>query len=241
MSSGKDKEEPASGIFLELKRSIDRANLERKYPKEVNDGTFSWIDLECDSNKDSNKVPSAKAGFMGYNQNSWFPALRNNNNKAKMGVYVSSVFWRAVADLAVSSSPSSTRVLALPSASRVGLKRLADIANWLEEEMSSGSLQHPTESNVSTTVHVDIDVEASVPTAVLTKRIVKIDEDSFSNLATSRMDPLSSNQRTVVSPSGASSITKEIIEKRMKSWCDRILVKLSICPFTKSNTNRAKA
>jgi len=138
--------------------------------------------------------------------------------KGRLGVHVSAIYWRALSDLADSvidgRGESRTMVLCLPKSSLMGLKQLVEISNWLEE-MSTEDVMRVAPKAI---VHAVVDEDAPVPTVLITANSQahgNKDEHFF------KQDSL---------------LTLDVVEKRMKSWVTRILVRMEICPFTKSNS-----
>jgi len=242
LSSGKDDPSgPGSGLrsgaslFSGLKASIDRSTLERKYGKQL-----VWIDDELEKRLHRDRDKNSKRQL-----------------KAEIGVHVSAIFWRAVSDLADCNAKKgsdmtrihdeheddSTLVLAFPDASHMCLRRLVDIVNWLEEQTlqaerrqdvtakrivdnyPSFSSDHPMSldgdvpilANGWCAIHAKIDEDAPVSTVILARSKVK-------SLTTSNCN------------SNINLPTAETTEARTKAWVDRVLVKMGICPFTKSTT-----
>jgi len=190
------------GFLSDFKTSLDRSTLERKYPTAVKEGLFVWFDAA------SNLSP--------------VPERKNEKNeqvvKGRVGVHVSNIYWRTLADVADSvrdrTDGPRTVVLGLPNSSLIGLKQLVDISNWLEE-MSVGDVFSVAPE---ATVHAVVDEDAPVPTVILTATAQNQDVN----------DGVPITQRSV--------LTLDIVERRMKSWVNRILVRMEICPFTKSNS-----
>lgn len=187
------------GFLSNFKTSLDRSTLERKYPTAVKEGRFLWFDAAS---------------------NLSLVSERKNEQlvKGRVGVHVSSIYWRSLADVADSvrhgRNGPYTVVLGLPNSSLMGLKQLVDISNWLEE-MSLGDVFSVAPE---ATVRAVVDDDAPVPTVLLTATAQNLDENEGG--------PITQQ----------SALTLDIVERRMKSWVNRILVRMEICPFTKSNT-----
>lgn len=204
LTRGKEKTGGAMyklGFLSELKTSLDRAQLERKYSNAVKEGLFIWIE--------------ASSGLS-------IPERSEEKNelvwKGSLGVHVSAIYWRTLSDLADSvigtGGESRTVVLCLPNSSLMGLKQLVDISNWLEEM----SMEDITTVAPKAIVHAVVDEEAPVPTVLFTAT-----SHTHGNVEDNLIEQ-------------KSLLTSDVVEKRMKSWVTRILVRMQICPFTKSNS-----
>merc|ERR1719491_2200807 len=128
------------------------------------------------------------------------------------------MYWRTLSDVANSvkheGAESRTVVLGLPNASLIGLKQLVDISNWLEEISTGKAFSVAPDASV----HAVIDEDAPVPTVLITA--IAHNSDGIERL--SMMQP--------------PVLTLDVVKRRMKSWVTRILVRMEICPFTKSSS-----
>jgi len=189
------------GFLSDIKTSLDRKTLERKYPSAMREGSFLWFDAISNLSLPEKGNEKERQVF-----------------KGRVGVRVSAIYWRALADLTdtVGDEDNATRtvVLGLPNSSSTGLKQLVDISNWLEEL----SLENVFSLVPKATVHAEVDADAPVPTVLL------------------RATAKNHGEGEGVSITQQSALTLDIVEKRMKSWVNRILVRMEICPFTKSNS-----
>ena len=130
--------------------------------------------------------------------------------KGKVGIFVTSLIWRKVAELIEDhvSGRSSRSVISIPNASVVSLVQISDIINWHNKQQAE-----KTVNSAPVEIEACVDKEAAVPTVVLT---------AFEG---SGEPCVKANEQT----------TEQIIDGT-KSWVLRVLVKLGICPFTKSVT-----
>jgi len=135
--------------------------------------------------------------------------------KGKIGVFASAVVWRRVADSIDSyrrsddgAGSAGRSVVSIPNASMAGLSQLADIMNWYNEQQGIEPLHA---GNVK--LEASVDKEAPIPTIILT--VTKgVGGDALPK----------------------TEMSSEQVIDGTKSWVDRVLVKLGICPFTKSVT-----
>jgi hypothetical protein len=131
--------------------------------------------------------------------------------KGVIGVHVSATFWRSFANVVEDSKVhgESRLVLSIPRSSEISLQRLVDISNWYEE-------QRPVQGFSDTALEAHIDDDAPIPTVVLTASTQLNDSTFYTE--------------------SKSNLTRDIIKARTQDWVGRVLVKLKICPFTKSTT-----
>ena len=104
------------GFLADLKMSLDKGVLERKYSSERQEGKFTWFDPASKMIKSDKLKPSALKGVI--------------------GVHVSTICWRSLANVIEDSKMhgESRLVLSVPKSSGIGLKRLVDVTNWYEEQ-----------------------------------------------------------------------------------------------------------
>lgn len=192
-----------------MKLSFERSKLERKYSQQVNDKKFFWIDVTKNLNWEKNDFLSSM--------------IRTGSNKddklrGEMGIFVASNFWRflsnAVEDM--NDSTSKTWVVCFPNSSFVGLRRLTDIANWIDDEQEYFSSSYPYHNRNPVSIQTCIDESSNVPTVIIS---CKRDSNKINDV---------DHHENKWNPS--------LIQKRMKAWVDRLLVKEKICPFTRSSS-----
>lgn len=145
VSSGKEKPNysaKSGGLFAELKLSMKKAAVEKKYSSDVKENNFFWVESEIDLSNDSERIA-----------------------KGKVGVFTSYVVWRKLASMIDSFNTSciDRAVISIPNASMMGLTQIKDIINWFQEEQD----RHVIEAgNVKVGAYVDYEVD--VPTIILT-------------------------------------------------------------------------
>ena len=124
---------------------------------------------------------------------------------------MSAIFWRSLANVIEESKMygESRLVLSIPKSSGIGLKRLVNVTNWYEEQRQ---LQEFSE----TLLEARIDDDAQIPTVVLTESTQFKDSTFYTKIK--------------------SKLSRDIIKARKQDWVERVLVKLKICPLTKSFT-----
>eukprot|EP00593_Proboscia_inermis_P017174 CAMPEP_0171307260 /NCGR_PEP_ID=MMETSP0816-20121228/17270_1 /TAXON_ID=420281 /ORGANISM="Proboscia inermis, Strain CCAP1064/1" /LENGTH=357 /DNA_ID=CAMNT_0011789313 /DNA_START=45 /DNA_END=1118 /DNA_ORIENTATION=+ len=130
------------------------------------------------------------------------------------------MFWECIADLSSSSSPyaNNNRLVlstkSIPGGDYDGMRQmmqgLVDIYDWYVNYMSS---TESTGEIALTRISCSIDRESSLPAIIFT-----------------RPGSLSTKSENTAK----NDVSSLVIENRIKSWVRRLLVKLSICPFTKS-------
>lgn len=217
ISGGKDKKNNnniLSGLFLGMIMATQKSELERKYSNQ--NQKVLWYDPKT-------KVSSDE--------------IKNNDEriiKGKIGIHASAFVWRALSNVlqeviiqssSASSAGSSSKgeyknsvVIGLPNSSLVGLKQIADIINWMSEEENYYS---PPSFESKIIVRATVDEESSTPTIVLSAAIEDHEKES--------MNVTNNGIKT-------GNLNEEIVTKRTKAWVKRVLVKMQICPFTKSTT-----
>ena len=183
--------------------------------------------------------------------------------KGKIGVHTTAFIWRALSNVllydvhtiapATSTSTSlpplarqKKLVIGLPNASLVGLQQLCDIINWVgvgdyTTTTSSSSSSSCSSSNeldyddddddiMTINIHASIDEDVSIPTIIISvSRGTNEDDNSISNMNTTTTTATKMSTTT-------SKLNEQIVIERTKAWVDRVLVKMQICPFTKSTT-----
>lgn len=240
------------GLLTSMKISIDRSTLERKYTTERKDGRFLWIDV-----LESSELVSALT-----NNNNHKKQKENNDDiiKGYIGVNISAIYWVILSNMVNSVTTTATTgegkniekqqrnkkiVLALPNSSLTGLKQLVDITNWIYEEENRIFESIPKQKAL---VYATIDHDAPVPTVLLTATRTLVTATANTATVSINTNHLDEKEETILDNQsfevtaedhhGAIDINslEPIVTKRMKSWVNRVLVKMEICPFTKSVT-----
>lgn len=205
-----------SGLFSGVISSAQRSAFDRKYSSSTTNQyaqrTLLWYDpkreLSPDEVQDDERI-----------------------EKGKIGVHASAFVWRALANLLQETIEAKdertdnverTRIIGLPNFSLVGLKQLADIINWMSKE-EKYYLPSSTESKIKIEARVDEDF--FIPTIIL---------HTFNAGRRESLQPLDIFQTTQIPRDDG--FDENIIKDRTKAWVDRVLVKMKICPFTKSTT-----
>lgn len=189
------------GLFSTFKTTISKLALQQKYNTERY--TIKYVDnlrSKLKEHKNDEKI-----------------------KKGEIGIHISAVFWRELSDFSNNSSSShddQTIVLALPESSLLTLKRLVDVANWLETYISQNE---NIVEKIKSFIHADIDETMEIPTVILTK----IYNEKYKEPATSGQTKYGLQ---------IMGDFETIINQRTKAWVKRVLVNYGICPFTKSTT-----
>eukprot|EP00592_Proboscia_alata_P029734 CAMPEP_0194446606 /NCGR_PEP_ID=MMETSP0176-20130528/128531_1 /TAXON_ID=216777 /ORGANISM="Proboscia alata, Strain PI-D3" /LENGTH=584 /DNA_ID=CAMNT_0039273343 /DNA_START=57 /DNA_END=1812 /DNA_ORIENTATION=+ len=227
------KRDRISSFFGDIKTSFDVSQIEQKYQNDISSGSFRWVE-------------SYSIELSAENKND--ESIQSVLNDAR-GVFLSVMFWECIADLSSSSSPyaNNNRLVlstkSIPGGDYDGMRQmmqgLVDIYDWYVNYMSSTdggdydgmrqmmqglvdiydwyvNYMSSTESTgeiALTRVSCSIDRESSLPAIIFTR------PGSFS---------------TKSENTAKNDVSSLVIENRIKSWVRRLLVKLSICPFTKS-------
>lgn len=129
--------------------------------------------------------------------------------KGKLGLFASSIVWKTLAENIenLNLGESKRIVLALPKMSTSGLNQLADIINWYASQGDDSIFP-----KCSVGIVVDVDDDTSVPVVIF-------------DLQRNSSETLSQRNLSYEEVIGAT-----------QSWVKRVLVEMSICPFTKSVT-----
>jgi len=207
---------------------MDKSAAERRYARDARNGRLFFADCSVPPEyvARARGVENETGAEGGVSEDKLLSGME--------GMRAAAHFWRAVANLVTnaqehrddSDSPSlggesQRTVLAFTgggSALQLQCQRLADIAAWLEDSILSGSIEDTARCPV---IHVEVDEESPLPTVTLQTR-----QGSSNTIEKAYVD----NKNDAPSA--------EITEERIKHWVRRILVDLSICPFTKA-TNRS--
>lgn len=122
------------------------------------------------------------------------------------GLEAFATMWKQAADLS-SSTESSTLFLAFPDCDKRVLINFVELMVWIEETLSSN-----TPTRIRASLLTDEKGEVVDP-------VLKL----------ARMDEPTGDAAACLEP-------HELIDRRQQAWVKRMLVKLGICPFTKSTT-----
>lgn len=200
------------GIFSGIKQVADKSTVERRYSEEAKDGRLFFVDCSVDADT----LQKAK-GEYDRTKGSTNEKGDVSDDEWQMGIggmRAASQFWKIFADMAEEdiirpAQRHQRSVISFIGATPVQIQRLIDIASWLEDDMR-GDHSH---------LRIDADGELPIPTMVIEHRATRANDEAL----------VGERNSDDVPPA-------EIIEERTKAWVRRILVNLSICPFTKSDT-----
>ncbi|KAL3788670.1 hypothetical protein ACHAWO_006209 [Cyclotella atomus] len=146
----------------------------------------------------------------------------NTNSKSNLideEFVAAAAFWRMAAEISQTNDHDESKwYLALPETTSTAAQNLCDIINWHTEY-----LEKDKENDADKGIGMGKVLRARLDTAYSSS--VPIVE--FSSEYTDAM------QQYI--PSQDEQHTTEDTERRTKSWVQRLLVQLGICPFTKSN------
>ena len=200
-----------SGIFSGIRLVADKGKVQRRYAEEDSDGRLFVVDCTVDADT----LQKAKGGYHGTKEstNEKGDVSDDEWQMGLAGLRAASQFWKIFADIAEEGispvQPHQRSVISFIGATPVQIQRLIDIASWLEDDMV-GDHSH---------LRIDADGEMPIPTVVIEQRTTRANDEV-------RVGERNSDD---LPPA-------DVIEERTKSWVRRILVNLSICPFTKSDT-----
>lgn len=214
ISGGKDNTKSKniiSGLFTGIISSAQKSEFERKYRNNKS----AWYDPKSKVSSTESKDDSERIV------------------KGKIGIYVSAFVWRTLSNLLQEAiydleSGGSTMqphrneiVIGLPNASMIGLKQLSDIINWMGE---NETYYLPPSFKFKINVYANVEDDAPVPTMNLV-------------ISSEGVERQIRNASTSTDASNSSiPLNEAIITERTKAWVNRVLVKMRICPFTKSTT-----
>lgn len=233
ISGGKDvpnsnRNNILSRLFSGIVISSQKSEFERKYSSTSSTKKVIWYDPRSKLSSSDNSGSS--------NDKKATNDEKERIERGQIGVHVSAFVWRALANLlhesiegAACIDTSNSVVIGLPHTSLVGLKQLADIINWMEEKYYM-----PPTGTLGSKINLGaiVDEDSPVPTIILTTRMTKVDNAERTNSNSSiPITQSSSDSNTKYQP-----LNEDIVRERTKAWVDRVLVKMSICPFTKSTT-----
>ena len=201
------------GIFSGIKQVADKATVQRKYTEEARDGRLIFVD--CSVNADT--LLKVKGGYDGTKESTMEKGDVSDDEwqMGLAGLRAASQFWKIFADMAEEDTspaqPHQRSVISFIGATPAQIQRLIDIASWLEDDIEMvGDHSH---------LRIDADGEMPIPTMVIETRATR------------------ANDEVLVGERNSDDLPPaDIIEERIKAWVRRILVNLSICPFTKSDT-----
>mmetsp|Transcript_14565 Transcript_14565/g.42680 ORF Transcript_14565/g.42680 Transcript_14565/m.42680 type:complete len:414 (-) Transcript_14565:125-1366(-) len=138
-----------------------------------------------------------------------------DGERSYAGVRAAASFWRVASDCSATAGGEGGIALALSGVDALTARRLADVSNWLADRIDEGAFPEvgPAETAV---VRARVDDEAAVPVVVFSRS--------------------SRGEGASAAPSrDAEGVSDDVVERRLRAWVRRVLVDLSICPFTKSD------
>ena len=148
------------------------------------------------------------------------PDIHINPNLVDQDFVSAAGFWRMAVDISQQTEQTKHHYLALPETSLTVAQNLCDIMNWyadyLETESEALQLKKANRSKVILRARLDNDHTSAIP-------IVEFSAN------------YNSDQIRMPSLDGQTIATAVDTERRTKSWVQRVLVQLGVCPFTKSN------
>ncbi len=208
------------GLFSGVRQEMDKSAVVRRYADDKRNGRLLFVD--CSVSPDS--VALAKGVDSGAGKTGAGGVAEDKLRSGMEGLQAAAYFWRAVANVAAeepSLEGDGTQqrriVLAFTGASALQCQRLADIASWFEESILNGSIEGLFGRPI---VQVEVDDDSPFPTVILERREAGSNTDSSLNVEVNNDN---------VAPSA------KVVEERIKHWVRRVLVDMSICPFTKSS------
>ena len=150
------------------------------------------------------------------------PDININPSLVDQDFVAAAGFWRMAVDI-ISQQTEQTKhhYLALPETSLTVAQHLCDIINWYADYLEADSKTERKDLNREQT------------TVILRARL---DNAHTSIIPVVEFTAIySSNGARSQSPIGQTTVTAVDTERRTKSWVQRVLVQLGVCPFTKSN------
>jgi len=219
------------GFVTNLQESIVKSQIEKLYSMSINSEDNGVMLLWYDPLEEmAMRSLDSSLSCIGV-----LPSSNNNKNKEDneeelellirgyIGTHVTSSYFRYISNL-VNQGSSKKLILVIPNASKSGLKQLTEITNWIDEERTkpNGVLNLNNRDN-KMRVQAKVDEGSPLPTIIIT----------------TTTPPTNPTPTTTTTPPTSTIImppTREEQERATKSWVNRLLVKLQICPFTKSVT-----
>ena len=156
----------------------------------------------------------------------WASSSSSSSAKdADQDLHAAVAFWRLASDITstqpIEQQQNNIWYLALPETTTAVAQNLCDILNWYTEYAISEK-----DSRVSGVIlQAEIDTQSSDTSIPVIRFIVTVNSKAANNNMQQQEDI--ERQRQLLP-------TVEDTEKRTKAWVTRLLVKLRICPFTKS-------
>ena len=233
-----------SGII----QSSQKRNFERKFINNNEESIILlWYDVmdKINSSNDiinnTNNNDGSRANIININN-----IINNNKDKERIqkgiiGIHVTSFIWRTLSNLLqevlVMSQQqqedqdqeqkqlvSKSIIIGLPNTSLVGLQQIADIINWMNENETYYNNNNILSSLSMFKISICAKLEQDSPIPTLRLNV------NCNVKSNDRRDDNSSDiDRNI-------SLNKAIVVERTKAWVDRVLVKMKICPFTRSTT-----
>mmetsp|Transcript_15606 Transcript_15606/g.18138 ORF Transcript_15606/g.18138 Transcript_15606/m.18138 type:complete len:531 (-) Transcript_15606:112-1704(-) len=226
VSGGKDKPNKSNNIFSGLFTSMQKSEFERKFSKNVNKKEdLIWFDAKKTILESSSSSSGSGSSAVSENEDD------ERIKKGKIGIHVSAFVWRTLSNLIQETMKQEPQqhdqkvIIGLPNASFIGLKQLADIISWMEEESINYNSKSSKHNSRNLIIHASVEEDSPIPTIILSVTCAKQQTDSDGNLNDDEDAIRLKNHHN-----------EYIVKERTKSWVERILVKMGICPFTKSVT-----
>jgi len=230
---------PYSMTFPRYRIPLSRGEQNLNSNNNIFTGLFSGMISLAQKSAFEQKYSSSKMNIydeslaLWYDPKSEIPPndAQNDNEKlqsGKIGVYTSAFVWRALANLLQEfirgkyekyENVKKAVIIGLPNFSVFGLKQFSEIINWMSEEEQ---YYLPTSAESKIKIEASVDEDSPVPTILLLATKVGR-RDSLEHLNSGGHNE-------------GKKLNKSIVRDRTKAWVDRVLVKMKICPFTKSTS-----
>jgi hypothetical protein len=190
------------------------------------------------SNKGRGRIPLL---WVDYNSQEMIhqpkPSASTNTLQVERNMYAFVTFWDTIIGQSSESDEASSEgvgvvAMAFPNVSSLVVQRMVDIyewyVDWAENEILQTQQQQPPDQNSNLRQQPHDAYNYAWPKVELGL------QKSSSSIPVIMVHYSPSSQNTASMPLSLSDSEIQLTEQRTKSWVKRLLVDLSICPFTKS-------
>jgi hypothetical protein len=206
------------------------SNSRKPLPTEKDEGMLGFFSTSLQrvqrSIIDQNIIRQSKIKYGSTVQWIELKDARSASKRAEQNIHAYVEFWKAVISLTSSPSAQQPVLLAFPQLSHITVTRIQEIYSWYKNwqlTTTSENLKSPV------FVHVEKISTSGSPLSLVPQLLLTPSTQAPS--AT-----LANATEEAFSAIGEEENMTKVINKRIKSWVRRVLVRYEICPFTKSDT-----
>lgn len=149
----------------------------------------------------------------------------SSSRTAERNIYAYVKFWKAVLSLASSTSAQQPVLLAFPQLSHITVTRIQEIYSWYKDWQLNTAGENKKSLRF---VHVEKISTSGSPFSLVPQLLLT----PCTQTPSATLSHATEADSTSI---GEEENMTKVINKRIKSWVRRVLVRYEICPFTKSD------